>query len=318
MTSGGLLLNTLILLGNMDWLGLSMKATKLVDVARLYRNCSKLSKPFFRLHHHIPFFYHQRYIWYGRWKRQLGQYDTIILFDVFEDVDIIKYIRDKYPHIRLIVYYYNTVYNKKMIRNIKKINGVEIWSFDKKDCIKYQLRYNPQFYFHQLNFPDIKLKNVSYTSDVFFVGKDKGRLLNLMEIDKNLQQAGIQTKFIVVRDRKQAYTESQRKYMGKHISYAECIEYVKNTNCILDMVQSGQKGMTLRIMEAMFFNKKIISNNDDIMQMDFYDPSNIYIIGKDHRSLSDFILENKSHWPVTFVHEYSFETWLANFQNGEE
>ena len=133
-----------------------------------------------------------------------------------------------------------------------------------------------------------------------------------------LQNNGVRTKFIVVGDRQQRYTSKQKNYLGKHISYAECIEYVKHTKCIFDMVQKGQKGMTLRVVEAMFFNKKLITNNDNILYMDFYDSQNIYVIGHDNRSMSDFILQTRAKRSEKFIHEYSFENWLNNFMNGEK
>lgn len=52
--------------------------------------------------------------------------------------------------------------------------------------------------------------------------------------------------------------------------------------------------------------------------MDFYDSQNIYVIGHDNRSMSDFILQTRAKWSEKFIHEYSFENWLNNFMNGEK
>lgn len=82
-------------------------------------------------------------------------------------------------------------------------------------------------------------------------------------------------------------------------------------------MQEGQKGMTLRIVEAMFFNKKLITNNDDILCMDFYNSQNIYVLGYDTRSIKGFILGKPAQWSKKFIRKYSFENWLVNFDDKE-
>lgn len=84
--------NTLILLGGMDWLEKSMQASGLVDVASVYKSRNKLTKPLFKLQYHTKLLYRYRHVWYDDWKNKLNQYRTVILFDAFEDTDIIEYI----------------------------------------------------------------------------------------------------------------------------------------------------------------------------------------------------------------------------------
>lgn len=303
----------LILLGVEDWLSQSMVDTELVDACSLYRNIHGFSKLICKVQSHLSGNGSEcRYS--SAWTEYIAEYDTVILFDVFDDSKVIKYLCQHAPETRLIVYYYNKIKRTDLLRKVQQL-PCEVWSFDNDDAKRFGLRYNPQFYFKNLNFKDYTIRNLDYKSDVFFVGKDKGRLPELMDFEEKLKQMGVVTKFIVVADRKQSYTQQQKKYLGKHISYAECIEYVKQTNCIFDIVQKNQRGMTLRIMEALFFNKKLITNNDEILNMDFYDPSNIYVLGRDNRSMEQFILGNKAHWKEQFVEKYNFENWLANFDN---
>ncbi|MGN0946124.1 MAG: hypothetical protein ACI4N8_06505 [Megasphaera sp.] len=306
----------LILMGENNWITRSMTDTGLVDVFTIYRDIHGISKLFFKLRHCLN--HSNKSQWYNpEWAVRVSDYKIIILFDAFDDSDIVEYICRKAPNARLIIYYYNMIKRVELLDKIKALK-CEIWSFDKNDVIKYKLKYNPQFYFRKIDFDSDIIRDFDYKSDVFFVGKDKNRLSSLMNIDMQLKNSGIQTKFIVVGDRQHSYTNKQKRFLGRHISYAECIEYVKHTKCIFDMVQKGQKGMTLRVVEAMFFNKKLITNNDNILYMDFYNSQNIYVIGHDNRSMSDFILQTRARWPEKFIHEYSFENWLNNFMNGEK
>lgn len=306
---------SLILMGERDWLTQSMTLTGEVDVFPVYQKIHGFKKILFKLSYKFNIGNKSR--WYNpEWSKRLSSYGKIILFDVFDDDDIAKYIRAKAPNSRLIIYYYNIIKRVELLRKIKKID-CEIWSFDRNDCGKYNLFYNPQFYFHKLGFLNDNLRDFDYKSDIFFVGKDKKRLTQLKRLDVQFRNEGIRTKFIVVGDRKERYTSEQKDYLSNSISYAECVEYVKNTKCVLDIVQKGQKGMTLRIVEAMFFNKKLITNNDDILYMDFYNSQNIYVLGHDTRSIKNFIFNKPAQWPKKIIRKYSFENWLANFDNKE-
>lgn len=185
--------NTLILLGGMDWLEKSMQASGLVDVASVYKSRNKLTKPLFKLQYHTKFLYHYRYIWYDDWKNKLNQYSTVVLFDAFEDIDIIQYIQKRFPKIRIIVYYYNPVHDASLLNRIIS-TGVEVWSFDVRDCKEYGLMYNPQFYFCNIVFPERKFKDTETENmiyDLIFIGKDKGRMPLLMKLNKYLKEREI-------------------------------------------------------------------------------------------------------------------------------
>ena len=44
-----------------------------------------------------------------------------------------------------------------------------------------------------------------------------------------------------------------------------------------EIVQPGQGGLTIRTLEALFYNKKLITNNESITEYDFYNADNIFI-----------------------------------------
>ena len=309
--------DVLILLGGMNWLGQSMQASGLVDVAAIYKSRNKLTKPLFKLQYHMELLYHYRYIWYGNWKKYLEQYHTVILFDVFEDTDIIDYIQSNYPKIRIIVYYYNPIYNQYFLKKIG-FTGVEIWSFDLCDCKKYRLKYNPQFYFRDINSlsscSDCKSKNVKdYLYDIIFVGKDKGRSPLLMKLNKTFTNRGVQSFIRICPDKESSYSKEYEQFFIKHIPYETYLEYLRQSKCVLDIVQKAQQGLTLRIMEAIFFNKKIVTNNTAICGMKLYDKRNVYVIGVDNRDLIEFIKAPRYDWGEGIRNQYVFSEWLHRF-----
>ena len=53
--------------------------------------------------------------------------------------------------------------------------------------------------------------------------------------------------------------------------YAEELQMAYNTECIVEIVKEGQTGVSLRTCEAIAFYKKLLTNNQSLLQMPFYD-----------------------------------------------
>src|SRR5690606_41163608 len=70
-----------------------------------------------------------------------------------------------------ILFYFNPVDKDVPLVFFEKLN-CKIWSFDKEDCKKYNLYYNNQFVVKE----NYNNKTNEITTDVLFVGSDKGRL----------------------------------------------------------------------------------------------------------------------------------------------
>lgn len=296
-----------ILSDTQDWLGNSMRKAQLVDVVAAYKNVPHYLERLRTLNYHL---FLPRSSWYGSWKNHISEYDTVILFDVFLASDMAEYIEQRSPKTRLIVYYYNPWYNNYYLSDAAK-KKCEIWSFDRQDCKKYGLKYNHQFYFNQHINGE---KDPRYASDVYFIGKDKGRLAFLQSLKRYFTDEKINAKLVIIPDRK-IYTKEEKELLSAQtLPYEDNLQYVANTDCLLEVVQEYQEGITRRMMEAMFFGKKIITTNKSTKNYDFFDPKNIYIWGSDKRNVCDFVCDRTpAEWKSEVLKYYSFENWLYNF-----
>ena len=188
----------------------------------------------------------------------------------------------------------------------------EIWSFDKNDCRVYNLKYNHYFYEEYSE----KIIDLPLKYDVFFVGVDKGRLNDLVRLKNFLQEKCFSCKFIILKDKRKKYSINDEKHLqNSYIKYNEVLEYIAQSRVILDFVREGQNGITLRPMESIFHSKKLITNNKDILNYDFYDSSNIFILGYDQLDkIESFIIENEfKDISQEVLDEYLFEAWLERF-----
>lgn len=245
-------------------------------------------------------------IWYGDWKRNLKEYDTIIVFDRYWGDGIFRYIYKKNPSARIICWYWNSLIHQNILQS-KYRKFCECWSFDQRDVERYNLKYNNMFYF----LPNKKKTECSF--DSFFVGADKGRTLLLREIAERLQQIGLKNKFIVI-SKNCDDTDQLLTYQKDNFDYKEYVTILEDSKCVVEVLQEGQRGVTIRAIEALMHEKKLITTNADIVNYDFYNKDNIFIWGKDSvEELQDFFIRPYRKIDDNVREKYTFEQWLNNF-----
>ena len=87
-----------------------------------------------------------------------------------------------------------------------------------------------------------------------------------------------------------------------------------SSKAVLDIVQDGQVGLTIRTMETICYRKKLITNNTDVINYDFYNPDNIFVIGKDDiNDLNEFINRPFIDIPDEILIRYNFCDWVKSF-----
>ena len=105
------------------------------------------------------------------------------------------------------------------------------------------------------------------------------------------------------------------------LSYEEVITKIKKSKCLLEINLEGQEGITLRTLEALFFNKKLITNNIKIKEYDFYNENNIYVINDKNISnetlieIKTFLKLKKQKINDEILKKYTFEFWLKKVLN---
>lgn len=243
-----------------------------------------------------------RRLWLADWEEDLTECDTVILADDGNTENVARYINHLYPDKRIIIWYRNSV--AATVPPSKKIGRfAEYWSFDLNDCKKYGFRFNPQFYVRSPHF-----EVMEPVWDVFFVGQDKGRLQQLLEIEAHLQSFGLTTHFCIV------------GYNSGYLTYREVINKISRSRAILDIQANWQEGMTLRPFEALFYQKKLITNSQSFADSDVYDPANAFLLDRDPWSeIYDFVRAPYVSTPkqVSLIHKYGIEGWLARFDYPE-
>jgi len=236
--------------------------------------------------------------YFGNWKDEIKKYENVILLDSGYNSFIAKYIKKRNPNINVIFYYWNVI-NENNKKILKDKNIDYFWTFDERDSKIYNIRYSPQFY-NKCNISKCEKK-----FDVCFLGAAKNREKQIKEIKELLDKNNIKNNIII-------------SYSGdKLMSYLEYLCMISESRAILDVIGDNQIGITLRCLEAINYEKKLITNNRDIVKYSFYNKNNVFIIGRDTPDkLNNFFELPYEKIEPDIINEYSYETWVNNLIEG--
>ena len=152
------------------------------------------------------------------------------------------------------------------LNEMKLIRFKYIFSFDENDCKKYNLIYTNSLY--------SKIENLSYSnykSDIFFIGRAKDRYNMLKEFAIYANLRGYKCNFFILGvKRKMQEKIPGITYINRVIKYDKVLPMIQSSKCLLDITQKGQNGLTMRVYESIFYNKKLITNNSNVKTNNYY------------------------------------------------
>lgn len=189
-----------------------------------------------------------------------------------DNFGFLDYLRKTYPDSKMVWFIQDTVKNSinslhkpiSDVLELKKKFDV-VLSYDKGDCEKYGFTY------HHTIFSGIDLdENVKPQYDVFFLGRSKGRIKDILRMYEILRDHGLKCNFHIT-----GVPEEQQKYSeeivyNKPMSYLDNLKNVTQSKCLLEIMQEGADGFSIRTNEAICLNKFLITNNEAIKHAPFY------------------------------------------------
>ncbi|PRR81760.1 hypothetical protein [Clostridium vincentii] len=269
-----------------------------------------------RLIFHISFRFNLPIVqlFYGDWKNEIKDADIVVLFEWGYNKQIESYIRNVNKHCKVHLYYWNIVddNNKVLLEKFSEHN--HIWTTDKNDCKKYNLRYNSLFFTKRMNLP---LKTIDW--DIIFVGIEKNRGEYLVELKEKMLVNNMKCKFHIVKNQRRSNNDELDQHMSiQYVDYATYLDMVSRSKAILDIVRPGQIALTQRSMESIFFRKKMVTNSEDIKNYDFYNQNNIFVISNNINDINFESLYNFLNTPYveieqSIIDSYDYEGWIKRF-----
>lgn len=230
---------------------------------------------------------------------------AVLAFDVV-DINVIRWIRENNPRSRIVIFFINTIQTPEIVEEYRKLN-CELWSFDKGDCEKYNMQFNDWYCTY---IPD---KNIKKKFDVCFIGREKTRRPLLNKLASYMDSNDISYYYHVTHERN--YPIVDYRYYRRHIPYSKMIEIEKSSVAMIEIVEPGQGGSTLRVMDAVFNNVKLITNYAPILDSDLYNPSNIFVLKDDNMGdIKTFLGTPFEPYSEEIMYKYSFNNWISKFK----
>lgn len=247
-------------------------------------------------------------IWLNDWKRNIKKYDYIIHFDNDVSLETIKWISIHNKGCKQLLWLWNIPnFNINEYKEYCKIACFDT-AFSKANNIYYL----KQFFCEKILCELQSVKDDNKMGGIVYIGYDKNRYHILYGIAASLEEMNLSYNFILKRSNNSPLKSNKRiRFINDDIEYKKVLAIEKNADAILELNREGQKGITLRALEAMFFEKKLITNNKNIVDCDFYDPLNIFIIGVD-KDLRRFMREPYRPIDKKITNEYKYISWLDN------
>jgi len=191
-------------------------------------------------------------------------------------LEYIDYLRNTYPNCKIVkihrdlvkVSHLNPLYSEE---NMNRIFDLRL-TFDPREAELYGM----------VHFNEIESKvNVDIDpnyplADVFFAGKAKDRLPKLIEAYDLFSSFGLKCDFFITHvDRENQVQRDGITYSNCFMPYMEMLHRSVNARFMFDINQSGALGYTSRFLEAVIYNKRLITDNAAVKDTVYYKTGNI-------------------------------------------
>jgi len=228
-------------------------------------------------------------------------------------------VRELNPNIFLLYYTFDSFQNNPNGVNILN-NFDKKYTFDSKDSQTYNLEFRPLFFsddYYKLainNNPKYDLLFIGTAhSDRYVISENVAKWCKEKKL-KNFAFYYSPSRLVFFFFK--LFDESFKKFKYKNISFKslkheEIINLYKDSKVILDINHPNQRGLTMRVFEALGSSRKLITTNTDIKQYPFYNTNNVYVIDRNDISLDygffelPFIEINED-----LYHKMSISGWL--------
>ena len=196
-----------------------------------------------------------------------------------------------------------------------KYFGNNVFTFDPEDALKYGFNLTQSYY--SMIMP---IGTDSVHKGVYFCGAKKDKLAKLHSAYKLFKDNSIDCDFNIMSVPKDEQVYDGINYMEQNIPYKEYIKSMQTMSCIFDVTQNNQTGVTIRYYEAVCYNKKLITDNQLVKKLPFYNPDYIQVYDKVENIDVDWIkkdIEIDYGYDGRFSPDHFLEELKLHFQKKE-
>jgi len=252
--------------------------------------------------------------------RSSANYDLVFIIKCeYLTMASLEVLKAKNPKARFVLYLWDSLTRFKAIED-KFVFFDTIYSFDRFDCENNnRLIFHPLFYRNEYLSSGTDNKEFDY--GLYHLGwYHSDRLKLIKKVVSQLKDNGVSYKVVLFTGYLSYFMDTlfggqlkgNKEYLiFKPISARENFGKILRSKVVLDIAHPDQSGLTMRTIEMIGAEKKLITTNRDVVNYDFYRPENIIILDRYNPVIDAGFFENAySSIPEDLKNKYSIRSWL--------
>ena len=242
-----------------------------------------------------------------------GFQDQILVINP-EVIDIEYHNKIKKYTTKYIAYLYDSV-GRNPVEHLLNDLFHEIYSFDKEDVKKFGFKETTNYnYIETLPKDTSEIKN-----NILYIASFDNRLEKIISLKLIFEKLNLTYRFIVIGKKTTLFKLKNIfskfiigiEFRRKRIDQNDLKSLYKETKVVLDIVRNNQVGLSFRVFEAMAFERKIITNNKNIINYNFYNPTNILVLENKNYVFDKTFFETE-YEPLSdeIYYQYTLDNWV--------
>jgi hypothetical protein len=222
-----------------------------------------------------------KHLWYPNYfKTSFDNNKPLCIICQYLDfpADYFYYLRNLYPNARIVKIHRDLIELTRkrclgLTYNVEKDVFDLSLSFDETEAKTYKYPWFSEFESKLYDlFPSEKFGKY----DVFFAGVAKDRFPKLLAAYEKFTAAGLKVHYFLIGVPEDLRIPKEGiEYGDNYITYREMLQRTIDAKCLLDVNQSNCVGYTSRFLEAVMYNKILITDNFSVQKHPLYNPNYI-------------------------------------------
>ena len=232
-------------------------------------------------------------------------------------IEFLEKLKSLNPNIQLIMYQWDSM---RFTPNYPKIMWMfdKVMTFDMIDAKELNIEYQPLFYIN--SYANLKLNETREYDLVFFGSFHSDRLEIIKEIDKECERLGLKFFYYLYSPKLALLRKifnfsikiSDVKYFKtSSLSSEEVLNFYRMSKSVLDIESTQQNGLTIRTFEVLAAGIKLITTNENLLQEEFLNKDNIYILKRKNIYLEKEFFSTGFSFDNN-IKKNNLKSWLLN------
>lgn len=239
---------------------------------------------------------------------------------------MIQRLKTLFPLAYFVLYFPDSVRNNPSARQIIPLFD-DCYTFDKEDVQDFGVKFLPLFYSDNMRL--VANANVKKEYDLFFVGTvHSDRYTFIKKIVSQYEAKGLKAYtwfyfpsrilyYKMCIENREVRKAPKNEFKFNTIPSDRLAQLLSASKVVLDIQHPKQTGLTMRTIETLGAKKKLITTNPQIVDYDFYTPSNILLVDRINPIIpDDFMTTHYADIPQNIYEKYYIDNWCDSLLQG--